>query len=574
MKEIKTEQFYSKAAEAAVLGGMMVEPKIIPEVLEILPDESAFYLPGHRSIFQAIVELHRQGDPVDGLTVREALEAKGALSEVGGPEYLGQILESTPHVNNTLYYAGIVRDKKAERELYVTAEKIRDIAQASGTLDEKINSIRQVSYAFERIKTAAQTKIDVSEFKPLTGSELVRILGLTIKQDDINKLIVFLCQLSAYTDSSQLNISFNAPSATGKSYIPQEIAQLFPESDVKQHGYCSPTAFFHDVGRWNAHAQTYIVDLSRKILIFLDQPHNLLLQHLRPMLSHDKKEIPIKITDKTQKFGLKTKNVLLRGYPAVIFCTAGLRLDEQEATRFLLLSPETGQEKIREAVYEKLKRETDPDGYRQWLQEDPQRRQLKRRIAAIKRENIKQIMIRNPEAIKERFSAPGVQGNFVWKPRHTRDIGRLISLIKCFALLNCWFRQRQGQNIIASDEDIEQGFAVWNQIAVSQEIGLPPYLWEFYQKVILPAYKEKNEGRAEGFEEATGKLGLSRQDIIQKHYEVYGRFIADWQLRQQIIPMLETAGLITQERDPNDRRKTLIYPTAQLTISSEADPDF
>jgi hypothetical protein len=84
----------------------------------------------------------------------------------------------------------------------------------------------------------------------------------------------------------------------------------------------------------------------------------------------------------------------------------------------------------------------------------------------------------------------------------------------------------------------------------------------------LPAYKEKNEGRAEGFEQITGKLGLSRQDIIQKHYQVYGRFIPDWQLRQQIIPMLETAGLITQEPDANDKRRMLIYPTTQLTISA------
>jgi len=33
------------------------------------------------------------------------------------------------------------------------------------------------------------------------------------------------------------------------------------------------------------------------------------------------------------------------------------------------------------------------------------------------------------------------------------------------------------------------------------------------------------------------------------------------QLRQQILPMLETAGLITQEQDPNDKRKILIFPT-------------
>jgi hypothetical protein len=407
-------------------------------------------------------------------------------------------------------------------------------------------------------------RIDVSKFKPMSSDELLDVLGLTIKRDNENKLITFLCQLSAYTESSQFNISFNAPSSTGKSYIPTEIAKLFSQEDVIEIGYCSPTAFFHDVGSWNAVLKAYIVDLSRKILIFLDQPHTLLLQHLRPLLSHDKKEIGLKITDKTQKFGLKTKNVLLRGYPAVIFCTAGLKIDEQEATRFLLLSPETNQEKIREAVYEKLRKETDGEAYQEWLDNNPERKLLKERMRAIKQENINEVKISAPEIIEKRFLAE----NKVLKPRHSRDIGRLISLVKALALLNLWFRQRDDSTIIANEQDINEAFKLWGAICDSQELGLPPYIYQLFQEVILPAYKEKNEGRAEGFEQITGKLGLSRQDIIQKHYQVYGRFIPDWQLRQQIIPMLETAGLITQEPDPNDKRRMLIYPTTQLTISA------
>jgi len=220
--------------------------------------------------------------------------------------------------------------------------------------------------------------IDTSQFKPLSSQKLLDILGLTIKKDEENKLITFLCQLSAYTDNSQFNISFNAPSSTGKSYIPTETARLFPEEDVIEIGYCSPTAFFHDVGQYIKEQKGYVVDLSRKIMIFLDQPHTLLLQHLRPMLSHDKKQICMKITDKSQRHGLKTKNILLKGYPAVIFCTAGLKIDEQEATRFLLLSPETNQEKIREAIYERIKKETDPEAYHQWLNDNPERQLLKK----------------------------------------------------------------------------------------------------------------------------------------------------------------------------------------------------
>ena len=150
-------------------------------------------------------------------------------------------------------------------------------------------------------------------------------------------------------------------------------------------------------------------------------------------------------------------------------------------------------------------------------------------------------------------------------------IRRLIALIKAFALLNLWFRERDGDSIAANDSDIEAAFAVWEAIRESQELGLPPYIYQLYREVILPAYRDKNNGRPEGFEDVTGKLGLSRGEIVQKHYEVYGRFIPDWQLRQQILPMLETAGLIIQESDPSDKRKKLIYPTALLTISGAAN---
>ncbi|MBU1165216.1 hypothetical protein KKA15_06705 [Patescibacteria group bacterium] len=260
--------------------------------------------------------------------------------------------------------------------------------------------------------------VEKNKFAPLSLEELAEILGLTIKKDKENKIITFLCELSAYTESSQFNISYNAPSSTGKSYIPTEIAHLFPREDIIEIGYCSPTAFFHEVGQFVKEKNGYVVDLSRKILVFLDQPHIQLLERLRSLLSHDKKEIQSKITDKNQKFGLRTKNVFLRGFPAVIFCTAGLKIDEQEATRFLLLSPETNQEKIREAIYEKIKKETDTQNYKKWLEGNPKRILLKERILAIKRANIKEIKIDSPELISEMF----LSKDKILKPRHQRDI--------------------------------------------------------------------------------------------------------------------------------------------------------
>jgi DNA primase len=406
-------------------------------------------------------------------------------------------------------------------------------------------------------------RIDTKQFSPISSDKLLETLGLTIKYDAENKLATFLCELSAYTESSQFNISYNAPSSTGKSYIPTEIARLFPQDDVMEIAYCSPTAFFHDVGQYDKDKNSYLVDLSHKILIFLDQPHNELLARLRPLLSHDKKEIAIKITDKTQKNGTKTKNILLRGYPSVIFCTAGLHIDEQEATRFLLLSPEVSQDKIQQGISATILKEADSESFVSWLEENPDRVLLKERIRAIKLENIKEINISSHEKIKERF----LSKNKTLKPRHQRDIKRLLSLIKSFALLNVWWREQNGSTISANEDDIEDAFKLWDKIAVSQELNLPPYIYNLYTEVILPAWVAKNDGRNEVFEEITGKLGLSRQEVLTKHFEVYGRLLDGHQLRQQILPMLETAGLILQEQDPNDKRKMMIFPSSLYQLS-------
>ncbi|EKE12880.1 MAG: hypothetical protein ACD_13C00134G0041 [uncultured bacterium] len=405
-------------------------------------------------------------------------------------------------------------------------------------------------------KEEVKKLIDTSNFKPITCDELTKILGLTIKRDETNKIITFLAQLSAFTEDSQLNISFNAPSSTGKSFIPLEIVKLFPDEDVIKLGNCSPTAFYHEQGEYDKATNTIKVDLSRKIIIFLDQPNIQLLERTRSLLSHDEKIIKAKITDKNQKGGNRTKTVAIKGFPAVIFCTAGLRLDEQEATRFLLLSPEINNEKIREAIFEKIKKEADSKGYKEITERDPDRKLLKDRILAIKEANIQEIKIGNSKLVEEEF----FKGIKQTKPRHQRDIARVISLIKVLALLNLWFREKDGDAIVANDDDIKEAFKIWISISESQELNLPPYVLNLYKDVILGAY-------------SAVKRGLSRQEIMKKHFEVYGRFLPDWQLRQWIIPMLETSGLITQEADSFDKRKILISPTSEINSESDGGVD-
>lgn len=504
------------------------------------------------------------------------LEAQGipAITFTGGAgtfkeewkEHFKELVKAKKLSKVTVNYDNDEPGKKGAEKAVKTFLEIEDLAVCKIDLPEMeaghkdvtdflVHEGKSVTELLSLTKDVTE-KIDTSKFKPITSDELIEILGHTIKKDDNNKLLTLMCMLTAYTYDCQQNISFNAPSATGKSFLGLETGGLFPREDVMEIGYASPNAFFHEKGVYDKEKNEIIVDLARLILIFLDQPHNQLLERLRPLLSHDKKEIRSKITDKNQRGGNRTKTVVIKGYPVVVFCTAGLKIDEQESTRFILLSPETTQEKIRQAIHEKFKKESDKEAYFKHIESIPERKLLKERIRAIKQEKVKDIILGNPVQAEEMF----LKLCNKLKPRHQRDVGRLISLIKAFALLNCWFREKDGNSIITNEEDISEAFKVWESIAESQELNLPPYVYQLFKEVILPAYEDKQKLRLETY-------GLSRKELLKKHYEIHGRPLQDWTLRQEIIPMLENAGLITQEADPKDSRTKLIYPTASLTIS-------
>jgi hypothetical protein len=395
---------------------------------------------------------------------------------------------------------------------------------------------------------------DISKFHQLATADIIKILEPTIKKDDTNKLLVFLAMLNTYTEENQMNVAFIAPSSSGKSYIPLEVSTLFPEEDLIKLGCASPTAFYHDNGTYDKVTNTITINLERKIIIFLDQPNTELLARLRATLSHDEKEIKSKITDKTQKNGTRTKNITLRGFSTFIFCTAGLRVDEQESTRFLLLSPEIDQEKLREAVLQKILKSSDGKAFKKHVNSDPERQLLIQRIKAIKEAHVVDITIKNKKLIEDLF----FERVRKLQPRHQRDISKIINIAKSLALLNLWFRENDGLSIVTTDADIQEAFKIWDTFSEAQERNLPPYIFDTYKEVIITEYNRRNP------QSLLVPVGLTRGNICTAHYDVYGRYISDWVLRQ-MLSMLETAGLIYQESDPSDKRKVLIFPISGRT---------
>ena len=113
-------------AEESVLGAMMVsESTIEPVLLDVRLHAEDFYRDRHRTIYEAIIRLHENADPVDVLTVSEALSQHGQLEDVGGRDVVASMAAKVPAPGSAKHYAQIVKQNSLMRRLDGAAKRIQ-----------------------------------------------------------------------------------------------------------------------------------------------------------------------------------------------------------------------------------------------------------------------------------------------------------------------------------------------------------------------------------------------------------------------------------------------------------------
>ncbi len=140
---------HSIEAEESVIGGVLLDNTALDRAVEILlPDD--FYREAHRKIIRVMLDLNDRREPVDLVTLLDALRSRNELEEVGGAAYLAELTERVPTAANVAYYARIVKDKAVLRGLIQTTteiatrcyEKQSDVANF---LDEAEHRIFEIS---------------------------------------------------------------------------------------------------------------------------------------------------------------------------------------------------------------------------------------------------------------------------------------------------------------------------------------------------------------------------------------------------------------------------------------------
>ena len=181
-------------AEESVLGACFLSKYALEKAIENLTPE-LFYNDKNAKIFEAMVELSDSKTPIDITTVTSHLKKSNKLNEVGGVEYLTEVLNFVPTASNVDFYIKSVEESALLRNLIETAE---EIAKEGYSQDETVNEIldnsekkilnivkNRKSSEFRSIKDVlAKTESDLERLAEHKGE----ITGLSTGWYDLDRL--------------------------------------------------------------------------------------------------------------------------------------------------------------------------------------------------------------------------------------------------------------------------------------------------------------------------------------------------------------------------------------------------
>lgn len=181
-------------AEESVLGACFLSKYALQKACESLTEDS-FYNEKNAKIFASLSSLSEQKIPIDITTVTSDLQNKKILSEVGGVEYLTEVVNFVPTATNINYYIKTVEDNAILRKLIETATEIASEGyetetSVNETLDNAEKKILNIvknrkSSEFKSIKEVLiKTESDLEKLAQSKGE----ITGLATGWYDFDKL--------------------------------------------------------------------------------------------------------------------------------------------------------------------------------------------------------------------------------------------------------------------------------------------------------------------------------------------------------------------------------------------------
>ena len=302
-----------------------------------------------------------------------------------------------------------------------------------------------------------------------------------------------------------------------------------------------------------------LIDLTGKIIVFLEPPHPELWDLIKPILSHDTPEIEFPFVNTTAVEGIITKKVVVRGWPACIFCSAK---DESNwptwpeiVSRFLITSPNMIREKYEESNLLIAQRKSLPSFIQQQIIVSDTDIELAKQcvIYLIQqlRNNHNQVWIPYGEILGEALKAE--------KGTDSRAAKRVFSFLNVIPLVKAHLRPRlvikdQISMSVATLDDLNEALSITQNYT-----GIATNKMDFFRYDLYRVYKQ---GTAE-------EDGVTTKDMAEAHKARTRRTMNSDTIRKSFLYELMNNGYVEEEVSAMDKRRKIYRPIVEPELEPE-----
>ncbi len=185
---------HSMEAERSVLGSGLMDNQAIESAKEIIAADD-FYSKFHRIIFEVILSLSYQNEPVNLVNLISFLKEHDRLEKAGGEMYLNELAANIPPLGSVAHAAKIVREKSILRELAGSASEIInrtndmtiDVDSLLDQAEEAIFNISRLNrrHAFFKMESLVENSLLTIEIRGTTNRCFNRVLTGFEKIDEL-----------------------------------------------------------------------------------------------------------------------------------------------------------------------------------------------------------------------------------------------------------------------------------------------------------------------------------------------------------------------------------------------------
>jgi replicative DNA helicase len=287
-------------AEQSVLGAVFISPETMASLAdELVPDD--FYKPANKIVFKTMLSLLEKGEPIDATTMVSALTNQGDISNIGGINYVVELVNSTPTSKNVEHYAKLVKEKATLRKVIADLfDSLSSAYQGDVSIDDLIAktekslldiSIQNADTGFRNVADILDTHMQIVENRSQTDGFVTGLSTGFVGLDKITtglhegNLIILAARPAMGKTALALNIAKHVATMERKPAVifslemgAEELIERMVASEGMVPGYHLKTGNL-STDEWKrlVHAQSNLYDVP----IFVDDTAGIRISEIR-----------------------------------------------------------------------------------------------------------------------------------------------------------------------------------------------------------------------------------------------------------------------------------------------------